>query len=33
MWADLMAALRCGMSYYRRRRWLRSRTRNIQLPF
>jgi hypothetical protein len=33
MLQDIFDAIRAGLSYYRRRRWLRSRTRNIQLPF
>jgi hypothetical protein len=33
MLADLMSAVRYGMNYYRRLRWLRRRTRDLQTPF
>jgi hypothetical protein len=33
MLADLLAAVRYGMSYYRRRRWLRARRRDLETPF
>jgi hypothetical protein len=33
MWKDLIAAIRTGMSYYRRARWLRARRRDLTSPF
>jgi hypothetical protein len=30
---DLVSAIRAGMSYYRRRRWLRARRRDLTVPF
>jgi hypothetical protein len=33
MWADILDAIRAGMSYYRRRRWLRARRRDLETPF
>jgi hypothetical protein len=33
MWNDIKAAFMCGMNYYRRLRWLRRRTRDLQTPF
>jgi hypothetical protein len=33
MLADLMSAVRYGMNYYRRLRWLRRRTRSFTVPF
>jgi hypothetical protein len=33
MWTDIKAAFMCGMSYYRRRRWLRARRRDLETPF
>jgi hypothetical protein len=31
--ADIVDAIRAGMSYYRRRRWLRARRRDLETPF
>jgi hypothetical protein len=33
MWKDLIAAIRTGMNYYRRLRWLRARRRDLTTPF
>jgi hypothetical protein len=33
MWNDIKAAFLTGLSYYRRRRWLRARRRDLQTPF
>jgi hypothetical protein len=33
MWNDIKAAFLCGLNYYRRRRWLRARRRDLTSPF